>query len=237
MLRQAGRRLLASATSLKVRIKLWRSRRAGTFLSAARHVQQEPSVLEAVTQQQGSAPHAMTNIILPAILPPLSGFGGPDSRQPLPTDPTTCGQRRLPGCLHNCGPPVSSHHGLTVYQQLNGVFAFLQAAQAAEGAQSRYISASASLRADEVIGIDLGTTNSCVAVMEGKTAKVIENAEGQRTTPSVIAFTDKGERLVGVPAKRQVTSTLGQPPSDPYPLVKARDCEALVTSAHHQLLF
>jgi hypothetical protein len=55
-----------------------------------------------------------------------------------------------------------------------------------------------------VIGIDLGTTNSCVAVMEGKTARVIENAEGQRTTPSVVAFTDKGERLVGVPAKRQV---------------------------------
>ena len=54
-----------------------------------------------------------------------------------------------------------------------------------------------------MIGIDLGTTNSCVAVMEGKQAKVIENAEGQRTTPSVVAFTDKGERLVGLPAKRQ----------------------------------
>lgn len=65
-------------------------------------------------------------------------------------------------------------------------------------------SVSSALRADEVIGIDLGTTNSCVAVMEGKTARVIENAEGQRTTPSVVAFTDKGERLVGVPAKRQV---------------------------------
>ena len=55
-----------------------------------------------------------------------------------------------------------------------------------------------------VIGIDLGTTNSCVAVMEGKSAKVIENAEGARTTPSVIAFTSDGERLVGAPAKRQV---------------------------------
>ncbi|KDR75640.1 hypothetical protein GALMADRAFT_248229 [Galerina marginata CBS 339.88] len=54
-----------------------------------------------------------------------------------------------------------------------------------------------------VIGIDLGTTNSCVAVMEGKTARVIENAEGQRTTPSVVAFTKHGERLVGLPAKRQ----------------------------------
>jgi molecular chaperone DnaK len=55
----------------------------------------------------------------------------------------------------------------------------------------------------KVIVIDLGTINSCVAVMEGKTPKVIENAEGMRTTPSVVAFTDAGERLVGQPAKRQ----------------------------------
>ncbi|GAU92145.1 HSP70-2 [Ramazzottius varieornatus] len=57
-----------------------------------------------------------------------------------------------------------------------------------------------------VIGIDLGTTNSCVAVMEGKQAKVLENAEGSRTTPSVIAFTPSGERLVGMPAKRQAVT-------------------------------
>jgi len=57
-----------------------------------------------------------------------------------------------------------------------------------------------------VIGIDLGTTNSCVAIMEGKQAKVIENAEGQRTTPSVVAFLDKDERLVGQPAKRQAVT-------------------------------
>uniref|UniRef100_A0A158Q6W1 Stress-70 protein, mitochondrial n=1 Tax=Elaeophora elaphi TaxID=1147741 RepID=A0A158Q6W1_9BILA len=57
-----------------------------------------------------------------------------------------------------------------------------------------------------VIGIDLGTTNSCVAVMEGKQVKVIENAEGVRTTPSVIAFTKDGERLVGAPAKRQAVT-------------------------------
>jgi molecular chaperone DnaK len=55
----------------------------------------------------------------------------------------------------------------------------------------------------KVIGIDLGTTNSCVAVMEGSAPKVIENAEGARTTPSIVAFTDDGERLVGQPAKRQ----------------------------------
>src|ERR1043165_7868920 len=54
----------------------------------------------------------------------------------------------------------------------------------------------------KVIGIDLGTTNSCVAVMEGASPKVIENAEGSRTTPSIVAFTDDGERLVGQPAKR-----------------------------------
>src|SRR3979411_2525413 len=55
----------------------------------------------------------------------------------------------------------------------------------------------------KAIGIDLGTTNSCVAVMEGNKAKVIENAEGGRTTPSVVAFADNGEILVGQPAKRQ----------------------------------
>jgi molecular chaperone DnaK len=58
----------------------------------------------------------------------------------------------------------------------------------------------------KVIGIDLGTTNSCVAVMEGKSAKVIENAEGMRTTPSMVAFTESGERLVGQPAKRQAVT-------------------------------
>ncbi len=58
----------------------------------------------------------------------------------------------------------------------------------------------------KVIGIDLGTTNSCVAVMDGKTPKVIENSEGARTTPSIVAFTDDGERLVGQPAKRQAVT-------------------------------
>lgn len=58
----------------------------------------------------------------------------------------------------------------------------------------------------KVIGIDLGTTNSCVAVMDGKDAKVIENSEGARTTPSMVAFSDDGERLVGQPAKRQAVT-------------------------------
>ncbi len=58
----------------------------------------------------------------------------------------------------------------------------------------------------KVIGIDLGTTNSCVAVMEGKDVRVIENTEGTRTTPSIVAFTEAGERLVGQPAKRQAVT-------------------------------
>ena len=58
----------------------------------------------------------------------------------------------------------------------------------------------------KIIGIDLGTTNSCVAVMEGKDVKVIENAEGGRTTPSMVAFTESGERLVGQAAKRQAVT-------------------------------
>lgn len=65
---------------------------------------------------------------------------------------------------------------------------------------SRYFSSKSN---GAIIGIDLGTTNSCVAIMEGSTPKVIENAEGSRTTPSVVAFTKEGEKLVGAAAKRQ----------------------------------
>src|ERR1700742_4880504 len=103
----------------------------------------------------------------------------------------------------------------------------------------------------KVIGIDLGTTNSCVAVMEGSTPKVIENAEGARTTPSIVAFTDDGERLVGQPAKRQgvtnpertffaIKRLIGRPFSDPmtqkdmslvpYKIVKAANGDAWVTA-------
>ena len=57
-----------------------------------------------------------------------------------------------------------------------------------------------------IIGIDLGTTNSCVAIMDGKEPKVIENVEGSRTTPSMVAFTDNDENLVGQSAKRQAVT-------------------------------
>ena len=60
----------------------------------------------------------------------------------------------------------------------------------------------------KIIGIDLGTTNSCVAVIEGQQQKVIENAEGGRTTPSVIGYSDDNEVLVGTPAKRQAVTCL-----------------------------
>ncbi|HXT09071.1 MAG TPA: molecular chaperone DnaK [Roseiarcus sp.] len=103
----------------------------------------------------------------------------------------------------------------------------------------------------KVIGIDLGTTNSCVAVMEGATPKVIENSEGARTTPSIVAFTDDGERLVGQPAKRQAVTNpertffaikrlIGRSYDDPmtkkdmglvpYKIVKAANGDAWVTS-------
>merc|ERR1719197_429722 len=58
----------------------------------------------------------------------------------------------------------------------------------------------------DVIGIDLGTTNSCVAIMDGGAAKVLENSEGMRTTPSMVGMTPDGQRLVGIPAKRQAVT-------------------------------
>ena len=103
----------------------------------------------------------------------------------------------------------------------------------------------------KVIGIDLGTTNSCVAVMEGATPKVIENSEGARTTPSIVAFTDDGERLVGQPAKRQgvtnpertffaIKRLIGRSFDDPmtkkdmglvpYKIIKASNGDAWVTA-------
>ncbi len=107
----------------------------------------------------------------------------------------------------------------------------------------------------KVIGIDLGTTNSCVAVMEGSTPKVIENAEGARTTPSIVAFLDDGERLTGQPAKRQAVTNpektffaikrlIGRSFSDPmtqkdiglvpYKIVKAGNGDAWVGAGDKQ---
>src|SRR6201747_804927 len=101
----------------------------------------------------------------------------------------------------------------------------------------------------KIIGIDLGTTNSCVAVMEGSAPKVIENAEGARTTPSIVAFAQDGERLIGQPAKRQgvtnpeqtffaIKRLIGRPFNDPmtqkdmgmvpYKIVKADNGDAWV---------
>ncbi len=107
----------------------------------------------------------------------------------------------------------------------------------------------------KVIGIDLGTTNSCVAVMEGSTPKVIENAEGARTTPSIVAFAEDGERLVGQPAKRQgvtnpertffaIKRLIGRPFEDPmtkkdmglvpYKITRAPNGDAWVQSGDKQ---
>jgi molecular chaperone DnaK len=83
------------------------------------------------------------------------------------------------------------------------------------------------------IGIDLGTTNSCVAVMEGSKAKVIENAKGGRTTPSMVAFTDGGEVLVSQPAKRQ---SITNPESTIYVikrLIGRRKSAAVEASSEH----
>ena len=108
----------------------------------------------------------------------------------------------------------------------------------------------------KIIGIDLGTTNSCVAIMEGTQAKVLENAEGARTTPSVIAYTDSDEVLVGLPAKRQAVTNpentlyaikrlIGRTFDDevvskdadmvPYKIVKADNGDAWVEASKKQL--
>jgi len=107
----------------------------------------------------------------------------------------------------------------------------------------------------KVIGIDLGTTNSCVAIMEGKNPKVLENSEGKRTTPSIIAFAESGERLIGEPAKRQAVTNpentlfaikrlVGRNFEDPmvkkdqdivpYKIVKAKNGDAWVESRGEQ---
>merc|ERR1719336_1604451 len=76
------------------------------------------------------------------------------------------------------------------------------------GSRRGLLTASAAMRnkAGGIIGIDLGTTNSCVSIMEGSSPKVLENSEGMRATPSIVALTSDGQRLVGIPAKRQAVT-------------------------------
>ena len=109
----------------------------------------------------------------------------------------------------------------------------------------------------KVIGIDLGTTNSCVSVMDGSAPKVIENSEGARTTPSMVAFTEEGERLMGMPAKRQAVTNpehtffaikrlIGRPYDDPttqkdkamvpYNIIKADNGDAWVQGRDNEQL-
>ncbi|MCO5568658.1 hypothetical protein L7F22_022357 [Adiantum nelumboides] len=87
---------------------------------------------------------------------------------------------------------------------------------------------SAKAAAADIIGIDLGTTNSCVAVMEGKSPRVIENSEGSRTTPSVVAFTPKGERLVGTPAVQKEMKMVS------YKIVRGTNGDAWVQAGGRQ---
>src|SRR3990167_6972435 len=108
----------------------------------------------------------------------------------------------------------------------------------------------------KIIGIDLGTTNSCVAIMEGNKARVIENSEGDRTTPSVVAYSDDNEVLVGQSAKRQaitnpantlyaVKRLIGRKYADdvvqrdvkmvPYKIVKAKNGDACVEARGKQM--
>ncbi|CAF1446536.1 unnamed protein product [Adineta ricciae] len=110
-------------------------------------------------------------------------------------------QRVINACLKHLTPRLS-------HEQSSIIRATLQAQNVRQKSDSKDVSKASSggKIKGHIVGIDLGTTNSCVAIMEGKTPKVLENAEGMRTTPSVIAFTKDNERLVGMPAKRQAVT-------------------------------
>ncbi|CDK26308.1 unnamed protein product [Kuraishia capsulata CBS 1993] len=105
---------------------------------------------------------------------------------------------RTVSCISRVGGPASAAEARTLLSVRSATNHLFQSAR-----RSAHVRFNSSKVTGQVIGIDLGTTNSAVAIMEGKTPKIIENAEGSRTTPSVVAFTKDGERLVGIPAKRQ----------------------------------
>ena len=109
-------------------------------------------------------------------------------------------KRVFNACLKHLTPRIS-------HEQTSIVRATIQAQSVRHKTDSQDVSKNTGGKVKgHIIGIDLGTTNSCVAIMEGKTPKVLENAEGMRTTPSVVAFSKDNERLVGMPAKRQAVT-------------------------------
>ncbi|CAF1087278.1 unnamed protein product [Rotaria sordida] len=110
-------------------------------------------------------------------------------------------QRRVfNACLKHLTPRIN-------HEQSSIIRATMQAQSARHKSDSKDVSKNTEGKVKgHIVGIDLGTTNSCVAIMEGKSPKVLENAEGMRTTPSVVAFTKDNERLVGMPAKRQAVT-------------------------------
>ncbi|CAF4435078.1 unnamed protein product, partial [Rotaria magnacalcarata] len=109
-------------------------------------------------------------------------------------------KRVFNACLKHLTPRIS-------HEQSSIVRATIQAQSVRHKTDSQDVSKNTGGKVKgHIIGIDLGTTNSCVAIMEGKTPKVLENAEGMRTTPSVVAFSKDNDRLVGMPAKRQAVT-------------------------------
>lgn len=109
-------------------------------------------------------------------------------------------QRVFNACVKHLTPRISQ-------EQPSIIRATLQAQSIRQKSDAKDVSKGGSDKVKgHIIGIDLGTTNSCVAIMEGKSPKVLENAEGMRTTPSVVAFNKDNERLVGMPAKRQAVT-------------------------------
>jgi len=109
-------------------------------------------------------------------------------------------QRVFNACVKHLTPRISQ-------EQPSIIRATLQAQSIRQKSDAKDVSKGGNDKVKgHIIGIDLGTTNSCVAIMEGKSPKVLENAEGMRTTPSVVAFSKDNERLVGMPAKRQAVT-------------------------------